>query len=214
MKEVFGLGEIDFNKIRKNGERYDFRKKSNLLVDDGKEYILDFFAGLKSWHNISATESGATKLLTFERRAGVGICMFNNASSERVDGTNGIPGSGCDYPILLTELVSPEDSVLSNEIGSRIVLTATRRDQTVEFVGKFVVPGDIPSGSEIREFGLFLGPTGPVGDPSFHDSYKHNTMLCRAVLFGTGVCVGSGVYIDDPLVANDDIEFRWKFGEL
>jgi len=205
---------LEYNKIRKNGKRYAFGKTHNLLVDDGKEYILDGLAGIKFWSNPTATESGATKLGTFTRFGGVGVCMFNNSSTERVDGINGITGSGCSYPILTTELVSPEDSTLSRETGTRAWLTATRRDQTVEFVGRFTVPGDIASGAQIREFGLFLKQTGPLGDPSFNDVFKPSTMLCRAALFGTGVCGGTGVYIDEPLIANDDIEFRWKVGEL
>jgi len=208
-------GLVTSNKIKKNGERYEHRKHPNLLVDDGKEYILDGFAGIKSWHNLGAAGSGAVGLLTFKRYGGAGTCMFNNSSSERAVGTQGIPsGQICNYPIGSTILVSPEDSNLSNEVGSRVVLTARRVDQTVEFIGRFNVPADIPSGTEIREFGLFLKSTGPTADPSLIETEKPSAMLCRSSLWGSGVCGVTGVYTDDPLIANDDIEIRWKFGEI
>ena len=207
-------GIVFYNKRKKCGLRYDFGKTRNLLVDDGHEYILDFFAGLKSWHSPAAAGSGAVGLLTYVRQGGLGLCMFNNASEERVAGTNGIPSGSCSYPTLSTVLVSPEDSTLSNEVGSRVALTARRVDQTVEFYGKFEVPGDLPAGSRIREFGLFLQATGPTADPSFIDAEKPSAMLCRTALWGSGVCGTTGVYIDSPLIATDDIEIRWKFGEI
>lgn len=208
-------GLVTSNKIRKNGERYEFRKHPNLLVDDGKEYILDFLAGLKSWHKPSATGSGVEGLMTFVRYGAAGDSMFNNSSTERRDGIKGVPsGAICSYPISSTILVSPEDSNLSNQVGQRIVLSARRVDQTVEFFGRFNVPGDIPSGTQIREFGLFLQATGPAQDPSFVENQKPYTILCRVPLWGSGVCGGTGVYTDEPLVANDDVEIRWKVGEV
>jgi len=208
-------GLVEINKIRKDGTRYDFREYSNLLVDDGKEYILDFAAGIKSWHKPSATDSGVIGLLTFERWGGLGMSMFNNSSVQRAQGINGVPSGGeCDYPILETILVSPEDSTLSNEIGTRVSLTPNRRDQTVELYGKFEVPGNIPLNTKIREFGWFLKQTGPIADPSLVESQKERTMICRTVVHGTGLCGPDPVYSDNPLIATDDIEMRWKFGEL
>jgi hypothetical protein len=208
-------GLVESCNINKKGIKYNYRKHPNLLVDDGKEYLLDFFAGIQSWHNPTAAGSGAVGLLTFLRWAGAGVSMFNNASRERALGQNGIPtGQICNYPVGTTILVSPEDSFLSNATGVRTQLTATRRDQTVEFVGRFRVPGDIPSGTELREFGIFLQATGPDADPSLVENQRPYTMLCRSALWGSGVCGGTGVYIDDPLIANDDVEIRWKFGEL
>jgi len=208
-------GLVEVNTIHKDGRRENIGHYPNLLVDDGKEYILDFFGGLKSWHNPSATASGTAGLMTFKRYGALGDSMFHNSSVQRAQGLKGIPtGAQEDYPIVDTQLVSPEDSFLSSEIGNRVQLTVTRRDQTLEFVGRFLVPGDIPSGTQVREFGLFLRSTGPVNDPSFSDLSKPNTMLCRTVLWGSGVVGGTGVYTDNPLTALDDIEIRWKFGEL
>ena len=208
-------GLVTSNKVRKNGERYDYKEHPNLLLDDGKEFILDFVAGIKSWHLPGATTSGVEGLLTFTRYGAAGDSMFNNSSSERRDGIKGVPsGAACSYPMASTILVSPEDSFLSNEVGQRIALTARRIDQTVEFTGRFNVPGDIPSGTQIREFGLFLKATGPAQDPSFVEGQKPSTILCRTSLWGSGVCGGTGVYTDSPLVANDDVEIRWKLGEI
>jgi len=206
-------GLVRTNKIRKDGTRYDWRAKSNLLVDDGIEYILDLFAGKKSWHNPGASGSGAVGLLTYDRYIGPGTCMFNNSSEERGSGKDGVSG-GDFYPISTTVLVSPEDSTLSREVGNRVKVTATRVDQTVEFSAIFNVPGDIASGTEIREFGLFLQATGPTADPSQIESQKPYTMLCRISQWGSGVVGGTGVYIDNPIIANDDVEILWKFGEL
>lgn len=215
-------GLVESNNINKKGIRYNYRKHPNLLVDDGKEYILDFFGGIKSWHNPTETGAIATGLLTFQRWGAAGESMFSNASRERAIGQNGIPtGIVCNYPVGQTVLVNPEDSFLSNEVGLRRQLTVTRRDQTLEFICRFRVPGDIPSGTELREFGLFLKSTGPLADPTLVDSQKPFTMLCRSALWGSGVCgltgninYGQSIYTDNPLVANDDVEIRWKFGEL
>ena len=217
-KKIFGLGEVSIRTIDKKGNKSDWRPYNNLLVDDGKEYILDFFGGRKNWHlpkDPTAYATGDVGLWTQPRYGAVGICMFNNASSQRVDGINGVPSGGeCDYPVSDYILVSPEDSFLSNEVGTRIELDVTRRDQTLEFFGRFNVPGNLPTGTEIREFGLFIGSTGPAHDPSYHDGSKPSTMLCRVALYGSGLCGITGVYTDDPLVATDDVEIRWKFGEI
>jgi len=206
-------GLVKINKIRKNGKRYDWRVKNNLLVDDVLEYILDFLTGRKSWHVPSATASDVEGLMTFERYAGAGLCMFNNSSVERGAGKNGVSG-GDFYPVTTTILVSPEDSTLSREIGSRVQVTATRVDQTVEFTALFNVPGDIPSGTQIREFGLFMQSTGPTADPSQIEAQKPFTMLARVSQWESGVVGGTGVYLDNPIIATDDIEILWKLGEL
>lgn len=209
-------GLVEINKVKKNGKRYDYREYPNLLVDDGKEYILDGFGGIKTWHKPQTSySSGVEDLWSWKRFAQMGICMFNNASPERAAGTNGI-GSGVisNYPIVDTMLVSPEDSFLSKGVGNRIQLEVRRVDQTLEFIGKFEVPGNVPSGAQIRELGLFMKHTGPTEDPSFLESQKPSSMLCRTVLWGSGVIGGTGFYADSPLIATDDIEIRWKFGEL
>ena len=153
-------------------------------------------------------------------------------SQERASGMNAIPsGSECSYPVSSTWLVEPEDSFLSREFvtGSRVSISATRRDQTVEIRAHVDVPGDVPANSYIREFGIFLASSGPAHDPSYQDGSKIRAMICRSALFGTGwynmsggSCVpcSSGAvgaelcYYDDPYQAVSDIEFRWVFGEL
>lgn len=211
-------GKVFVNQITKDGIQYDFKEYPNMRVDDGTEYLLDFFCGRKSWHDPkdrSEYGTGQVGLWTTERWVGAGTCMFNNASAERVDGQDGIPdGSGLNYPIATTELVSVEDSFLSREVGSRVQATPTRVDQTVELYAEFSVPGDIPSGTEIREYGLFLSSSGPSGDPSALDARKPNAMLCRTVRHDTGIEGGTGYYTDDPLIATDTIQIRWKVGEV
>lgn len=217
LKGLKGLkGKITINKVRKDGTRYDFREVKNLFIDDGKEYVLDFLGGLKTWHNPQTTyTSGMVDLWNTSRYIGIGRCMFNNKCLERAKGQNGIlTGTESSYPVSETLLVSPEDSFLSNEVGTRRLATVTRRDQTLELYARFEVPSNIAVGTKIREFGYFLGLTGPTNDPSYSDTDKPKTMICRSALYGSGIIGGTGVYSDNPLIANDDVELRWKFGEL
>lgn len=211
-------GEVQYNFVKKDGTKYGFGKFPNMRVDDGTEYLLDFFAGIATWHNYSSNRAtygtGQTELWDKRRWVGLGTCMFNNSSEERVSGLQGIPSGNTSYTIADTDLVSVEDSTLSNEVGSRVQATPDRTDQTAELYALFDVPGDIPSGTEIREFGLFLSDSGPNHDPSNHDQCKPKAMLCRSVRYGTGMIGGTGYYTDDPLIANDDIQIRWKVGEV
>lgn len=198
-------------------------ENNNLFVDDGKEATLDALFGHRGGR------SRADWWDDEKRYIGPGICMFNNESFERASGMNAIPsGQECNYPVNSTMLVSPEDSFLSREIGQRIGVTPTRRDQTVELWAIINVPGDVPIGTEVREWGIFCKRSGPSNDPSYFDEVKSHTMICRCTEKGTGyfvtsggTCtrVGSGVtgavlcYYDDPWIASGDIQLRWKFGE-
>ncbi len=203
--------------------------RTNLFVDDGIELAEDMLFGLKSWWNpLDQSEYvGGDSGWDTVRYVQPGISMFNNASPERATGLDGIQvGSEWDYPVDDTWLVSPEDSFISRAIGSRVVLNATRRDQTVEFSVTFNVPGDVPSGTPIRELGIFLANTGPIKDPSNSDSQKPNTMLCRSTISNTGYYNSAGAtgnqgdpgfklcHVDEPLTVTTDIEIQWEFGEL
>lgn len=201
----------------------------NLFVDDGIELTEDFLFGLKSWWNPKdqGDYGGGDSGWNTVRYVQAGISMFNNASAERATGIDGIvPGDEYGYPVDDTWLVSPEDSFLSRPIGSRVVLTATRRDQTVEFDVSFNVPGDIPPGTDIRELSIFLDGTGPIKDPSNSDANKPKSMLCRSVYGSTGYYNQAGqtgqqgeagfklCYTDEPLNVTTDIQIQWEFGEL
>lgn len=233
-KKIF-VGRIELYEQDDKGEYTKLvRTSPNLYVDDGKELTLDFLWGLKSWWNPLDQGAYTSDNIGWNttRWVGFGACMFNNSSAERASGMNAIPsGSNCDYPVASTWLVEPEDSFLSREfVGStRVALSCTRRDQTVEMSAIIDVPGDIPMGSYIREFGCFLSQTGPAHDPSYHDLSKPKAMICRASLFDTGwYCLSGGVctpcasgtvgailcYENDSYYATGQIQFRWVFGEL
>ncbi len=201
----------------------------NLFVDDGIELTEDFLFGLKSWWNPKDQGGyvGGDSGWDTVRYVQAGVCMFNNASPERATGSNGIPpGSEWDYPVDDTWLVSPEDSFISRTTGLRVVLNATRRDQTVEFTVSFNVPGDVPSGTPIRELGIFLTGIGPTKDPSNSDSQKSRSMICRSSISDSGYYNQAGAtglqgtpgfklcYIDKPLTVTNDIEIQWEFGEI
>lgn len=208
------------------------RKTPNLFVDDGKELTLDFLMRGRSWWNYKDEHlyTGGDSGWKVTRYVGYGTSMFNNSSFARASGQLGIAtGQECLYPVETTWLVSPEDSFLSNEIGNRVQVSVTRRDQTVEIKASLNSPGDVPLGTNIREFGIFLEASGPTSDPSLNDDQKSRAMICRAVLSDTGyysnvggtcVEVGSGdpgavlCYKDDPYTINGDITFRWIFGEI
>jgi len=220
-------------RIRQKNKNGKFEKWSdwypNLFVDDGVELTEDFLFGLKSWWNPKdqgeyvGGDSGWNTI----RYVQPGMCVFNNASPERATGGNGIPpGSEWDYPVDDTWLVSPEDSFMSRPTGSRVVLNAKRRDQTVEFSVSFNVPGDIPSGTDIREMGIFLASTGPIKDPSNSELQKSKSIICRSSICSTGYYNSAGAtgnkgdpgfklcYTDQPLHVTNDIEIQWEFGEL
>jgi len=200
----------------------------NLFVDDGIELTEDFLFGLKSWWNPKDQGDyvGGDSGWDAVRYVQAGLSMFNNASAERATGIDGIvAGTEYNYPVDDTWLVSPEDSFLSRPTGSRSVLVATRRDQTVEFSVSFNVPGDIPSGTDIREMSIFLANTGPTKDPSNSENNKSKSMLCRSVYGNTGYYNQAGqtgqqgagfklCYTDDPLNVTTDIQIQWEFGEL
>lgn len=222
-------GKVRVYERDEKGEFTKFVKESpNLWVDDGKELTLDFLWGLMSWWNPKDQEDyvGGDSGWNTPRKLGLGECMFANASFERASGIYGIAsGDEYDYPIAETYLVSPEDSFLSNEIGSnRPTINATRRDQTVEITTVIQIPGDVPIGENIREFSMFLQGSGPSKDPSLHDASKPYTMLCRSALFGSGWYDENGpcdptdigaklCYSDDPYYTQSDIELLWIFGE-
>ncbi len=201
----------------------------NLFVDDGIELTEDFLFGLKSWWNPQDQSEyvGGDSGWDTVRYVQPGVSMFNNASPERATGLDGIPvGNEYDYPVDDTWLVSPEDSFISHATGSRVVLNATRRDQTVEFSVSFNVPGDIPIGTNIRELGIFLGSTGPTKDPSNSEAQKSKSMVCRSTISSTGYYNAAGAtgiqgqagfqlcHVDEPLTVTNDIEVQWEFGEL
>jgi len=222
-------GKIKIYERDEEGEFTKFiRESKNLWVDDSKELTLDFLWGLVSWWNPKdqgdyvGGDSGWDTI----RYLGLGECMFANASFERASGINGIPsGDEYNYPVAETYLVSPEDSFLSKEVGTRSAINVTRRDQTVEITTIIQVPGNIDIGESIREFSHFLKSAGPSNDPSLHDASKLYTMLCRSALFGTGYYDENGpveqgdpgaklCYYDDPYITQDDIQLIWIFGEL
>ena len=201
----------------------------NLFVDDGIEATLDYLFGLKSWWNPKDQGDyvGGDSGWNTVRKARAGVCMFNNASPERATGLNGIsPGDEYDYPVDDTWLVSPEDSFLSRPTGSSITPVITRRDQTVEFTISFNVPGDIPSGTPVREIAIFFDTDGPTKDPSHSDSNKSKAMVARSVYGNTGYYNEAGAtgsqgdpgfklcYTDAPLNVTNDIEIQYEFGEL
>jgi len=202
------------------------RESHNLWVDDGKELVLDFLWGLKSWWNPKTQYTGGDSGWNTTRYVGFGDCMFSNKSFERASGIKGIEnGEEYNYKVEDTYLVSPEDSFLSSEVGNRNTATITRRDQVVEIETIIGVPNNVPASTEIREFGLFLGSTGPSKDPSLDESSKPYAMICRSALFGTGYYNESGpceaddsgaklCYYDDPYVVTEDVQLVWEFGEL
>lgn len=221
-------GKVRIYERDEKGEFTKFvRESPNLWVDDSKELTLDFLWGLKSWWNPKDQEDyvGGDSGWDTVRYLGLGESMFANASFERASGINGVAsGDEYNYPVADIYLVSPEDSFLSKEIGSRSTLNATRRDQTVEITTIIQVPGDIDVGENIREFAMFLKSAGPNHDPSLHDASKPYTTLCRSAVFGTGYYDESGpaikgdpgaklCYYDDPYVTQDDIRLLWIFGE-
>lgn len=233
-KENLGFrGSIEIYESEEDFELGKYaRKVKNLYLDDGKELTLDFLFGLVSWWNPQDQEDydGSNGNWDTSRYMGFGTCMFSNSSFARASGMEGIAsGTECDYPVDDTYLVEPEDSYLSKEVGSRVLIIATRRDQGVEMRANIQVPGDLPIGTSLREFIVSLKSTGPSRDPSLSDSSKPYSSICRSALAGTGwyrevggisvPCSSTDpgatlCYYDDPYEVDKDIILRWKFGEI
>lgn len=215
-------GRITILEKNEDGEYKEEKQFHNLMVDDGLELILDFLVGRKSWWNPKAKEeySGGDSGWDTTRYMAAGECMFNNSSEERADGQNGIPtGTESDYPVSDYLLVSPEDSTLSREVGTRTVAEFGRNDQKAEVTAEFESPGDIPTGTKIREYGLFLGSSGPEHDPSVHDDSKPEAMFARGVRYGTGEYGTGGsstwnCYEDDAYTVTADFKVQWEIGEF
>lgn len=222
-------GKVRLYEKDENGEFTKFiRESPNLYVDDGKELTLDFLWGLMSWWNPMEAHLYTSSNIGWDvdRYMGFGECMFNNASIERATSIDGVPtGNELDYPVESTFLISPEDSFLSREVGNRVLVSATRRDQTVEIAITVSVPSDLPAGTELREFAMFLKSSGPTHDPSLVETQKPYSMVCRSAIYGTGFYNSLGpcdqgdsgatlCYYDDYYDVQEDIQLRWLFGEL
>jgi hypothetical protein len=213
-----------------NGEWQDWSEwRPNLFVDDGVELTLDFLFGRKSWWNpLDRSEYTSSNIgWNIDRYIRAGVCMFSNSSPERGDGQNGIPvGDEYSYQVSNTMLVAPEDSFLSRATGEMVSVICNRIDQTVQFTVHFNSPGDIPTGTYIRELGVFLSSTYPTKDPSYDDANKPRTMICRSVYAGSGYYNSEGAtgeqgtpgfalcYKDEPLYVTNDINIEWEFGEF
>lgn len=236
IKDKNGLGFKGKVEIYESEEDYELgnyvKDSKNLYVDDGKELTLDFLFGLMSWWNPQdqGDYDGTNGQWDTSRYMGFGTCMFSNSSFARASGLEGIgTGENCQFPVDETWLVEPEDSFLSKEVGNRVLIQGTRRDQTVELKVNVQVPGDVPVGTKLREFALFLKSTGPSHDPSLVDGDKPYSMISRVALYDTGwyrtvggVCTPCSesdpgaqlCYEDDYYEVDGDLILRYKFGEL
>ena len=215
-------GKVRYRQKEEDGEMGEWTPWfPNLFVDDGKEAMLDWLFGKLNWLD----PTGDGQLFTEERYVQAGESLFNNKDFGRLTGQKGIPdGEEWNYKTEDWLLVSPEDSFLSSPVGDPILIDCERRDQVMEFSARFDVPGDLPTGTEIRELAVFFGEGGPAHDPSYHDDSKPNAMICRSTVYDTDYFNESGetgtgdgfeqCYVDEPFVVLTDIEFQWNFGEL
>lgn len=148
---------------------------------------------------------------------------------DNMTGGTGISGSVITtanighFPNLNDSYMSSLDVTKDNKnVGTglfyKIADRTTRTARTVTIEATFTTDGDrangdvdtIPTGTQIRELGVFMAePTGQIS-PSTNRSHRSGAMLCRSVRYG----VGGGYLADNPItVGANNLTVRYTFGE-
>lgn len=161
---------------------YDTGFKPNMIVESGKEFILDEIFDNSKWNS------------------GNGIQAM--ALGDSTDTNTGIQGPNDGRDITISGAawngVSEEDYKLSSEIARSSILSVTRTDQSIVAIAQFV-DGQFSASSpvEIREAGIFLHETtAPSADPDKVPSQKPYAMIARRVYYGKNAAETK--YVDRP----------------
>jgi len=182
LKGTVELYQVD----RKTGKIYNMNKGPNIVVETGKEFMLDESLDNEKWNS----GSGVTAMALGDSTDTNDTVLGPNIGREvDIDG----PWQGA----------SEDDWRLSNEFArSSIIKNATSRiDQRIDIFAQFVDAqfSGYGSGSfaPIREVGLFLHPTiAPEQNPQEYPAYKPYAMVGRRLYFG--VNISTGKYVDAP----------------
>jgi hypothetical protein len=145
--------------------------RPNMLVETGKEFILNEIFNVDKWNSGDGIQSAA-----------LGGSTNTNA---------GVVGPTAGLDILKAGAawggVVEDDWRLSDEFARSVIISATRTDQYIVAIAQFV-DGQLPFVSgvcKIREAGLFLHPsTAPIQDPQADPAQKPYAMVARRVYFG------------------------------
>ena len=152
-------------------------------------------------------------------------------TAQNITGGTGIKADVVDTGANLAYFPDLDDSVMSSydaakadkNVGSglfyKLADRIVRTGRTVTIEATFTTDPDqsngdadtIPTGTEIRELGVFLGiPTGSIS-PSTNRADRPNTMICRSVRYDV-----SGGYIqDNPItVGANNITVRYTYGDI
>jgi len=182
LKGTVELYQID----RKTGQIYNRNVGPNMIVETGKEFMLDEALDNDKWNSGSGVSAIALGISTDTND---GVLGPNVGREVDVSG----PWQG----------VSEDDWRLTSEIArSSIIKNATSSiDQRIDIFAQFVDAqfSGYESGSfaPIREVGLFLHPTTPPAqNPQDYPANKPYAMVGRRLYYGKNVVTGK--FVDAP----------------
>lgn len=182
LKGTVELYQIDSN----TGRIYNRNVGENLIVETGKEFMLDEILDNDKWNSGSGVMSIAV-----------------GSSTDTNDGVLG-PNVGRDVDVGGPWVgVSEDDWKLSAEFARSIIIpnATSRVDQRIDIFAQFVDAqfSGYESGSfvPIREVGIFLHPTDePENNPQDYPQEKPKAMVGRRLYYGHNIIAGK--YVDAP----------------
>lgn len=187
--------------VIKNGILGDTGWEKNMVVETGKEFVLDEVFNSGKWNSAAGISGGALGVST-------------NTNSGVVGPTEGVPvavGGAWNG-------VSEDDWRLSAEMTNAraAIASKARVDQSMEVVIPFTDADLVFDAGvcKIRECGLFLNATTPPSaNPQDVPSQKPYAMFARRVYFGTDDPVTPTQYVDRPFYKIEDTNtllFRYR----
>lgn len=191
-------GSIKIYKIDlKTGREYNVDKGHNILVETGKEFILDEIFNNSKWNSALGIRAIAI---------GDSCNSQNGQIQGPAPGVDVLKGGNWNGP-------SEDDFILSSEMARATITQVDRSKQTLRAYAQFssAEMSAFTTGSiaRIREAGLFLHPTTPpAGDPQDNADYKPYAMVARKCYYGTQ----GNYYVDRPYLAVlDGNPFRFEY---
>ena len=157
--------------------------QKNLIVETGKEFILDEIFDNGKWNS--------------------GIGIQSMAVGDSTDTNAGVLGPNAGRDVVIGGAwngVSEDDWRLSSETARSIIISVARVDQSIVAIAQFL-DGQFsePSPIKIREVGIFLHETDqPVANPQDNPAEKPKAMVARRVYFGYDDEDAPTKYVDRP----------------
>lgn len=185
----------------KNGITGDTGWRKNMIVETGKQFMLDEIFDNGKWNS------------------GSGILGAAVGDSTDTNDTIAGPNDGVDINVGDWFGVSTDDWHLSSEVARSAISSKARVDQATTAVAifidaQFLAASPVP----IRECGIFLHASiEPTNDPQVDPTQKTKAMVARRVYYGVDDPVTPTKYVDQPFYKVKDgnpllFEYRLTFG--